>query len=597
MELLRDAPDTLRGLARVATIVDSLRRSIGRAARFSSTPATCLQGTALTYVAARVDTTMQEPGDRGDERDANTTRPSIGNHEFDYGLPALDRALQRGQLSAPRRQRVRAERTAALRRMGRVDDPTRRQDRDRRRHDARRDGAGTATSSPGSCTVRDIVPDVRSAVREARNAGAAVVIVVVHSGLDEPSTLRHRRNRACRARTSPRALAHEVPGIDVIVYGHSHKEMADTVIAGTLLMQPKNWATSVAVAQLRLERRNGRWAVIVQARPDHPRRVHHRENPQVLAVTQEGHRARRAVRDDDDRHTPAAWRADSARVVDTPLIDFVLEVERRASGAQLASTAVFSLDARSPPGPITVARMAALYPYDNTLRAVRITGAQLRAYLEQSARYFRADANGRRASIRRFPGYNYDVVAGVDYTIDVSRPIGERVTRARVPADKPVAPADTFTMALNNYRQTGGGGFSMLHDAPVVYDRQRGHPPAAHRRSAKRGTIRPSSSPGRSGESCQQGTANWRRSSPKRRRRSGRRRKRRRSECASLIARFSPFSPLVSFAPCNRPSCFRLAFAFGSCESSSIPSRSTSRWLRRPRCRSCVRRERGVRGE
>ncbi len=123
------------------------------------------------------------------------------------------------------------------------------------------------------------------------------------------------------------------------------------------------------------------------------------------------------------------------------------------------------------PGPITVARLSALYPYDNTLRAVKISGAQLRAYLEQSARYFRRDADGSYGVDPRIPGFNYDIVSGVDYTIDIGRPVGERITRLDFNG-RAVVPADTFTMAVNNYRQTGGGGFAMLSGAPVVYDRQ-----------------------------------------------------------------------------------------------------------------------------
>jgi 2',3'-cyclic-nucleotide 2'-phosphodiesterase/3'-nucleotidase len=197
----------------------------------------------------------------------------------------------------------------------------------------------------------------------------------------------------------------------------------------------------------------------------------HRESPTVIAVTQEGHRATIRYATTAIGTTPVAWRADSSRVVDTPLMDFILEVERSAAGAQLASTAAFSLDASLAAGPITVARLAALYPYDNTLRAVKISGAQLRAYLEQSARYFQRTAGGRFGVDASIPGYNYDMVSGVDYTIDVSRPIGERIVELTF-SGRPVAATDTFTMALNNYRQTGGGGFSMLRDAPVVYDRQ-----------------------------------------------------------------------------------------------------------------------------
>jgi 2',3'-cyclic-nucleotide 2'-phosphodiesterase/3'-nucleotidase len=284
-------------------------------------------------------------------------------------------------------------------------------------------------------------------------------------------------------------VAHEVSGIDLIVYGHSHREMADTVIAGTLLMQPKNWATSVGVAHLRLERRNGRYQV-VSKRSQLVQAVRHKEDPQILAVTQEGHRVAVQYVTTPIGSTPVPWRADSARVVDTPLIDFILEVERKATGAQLASTAAFSLDASLAAGPITISRLSALYPYDNTLRAVKITGAQLRAYLEQSARYFRVSDDGSAGVDPSIPGFNYDIVSGVDYAIDVSRPIGERITQLDYDG-RPVAPTDTFTMALNNYRQTGGGGFSMLRDAPVVYDRQQEIRQLLIDEVRARGTLRP----------------------------------------------------------------------------------------------------------
>jgi 2',3'-cyclic-nucleotide 2'-phosphodiesterase (5'-nucleotidase family) len=102
---------------------------------------------------------------------------------------------------------------------------------------------------------------------------------------------------------------------------------------------------------------------------------------------------------------------------------------------------------------------------------VKISGEQLREYLEHSARYFRADANGIEPD-PAIPGYNYDVVGGVDYEIDVARPVGERITRLEY-RGRPVAATDTFTMAVSSFRQEGGGGFSMLHGAPVVYDQQR----------------------------------------------------------------------------------------------------------------------------
>ena len=460
-----DAPDSTRGLARAATIIDSLRR-VSPVLPIVVDAGDFLQGNPLAYVTARVDTTMPNPiiaAMNAVQYDA----VAIGNHEFNYGLPALRRAMRQADFPM---LAANATRPDGGQRFASWAIST--------RHGVKVAIVGATTPGSmlwdrdnlaGQVVIRDIVPDVRTSVRDARNAGAAVVIVVVHSGLDEPSSYDTVGTSVASENVAAR-LAHEVPGIDLIVYGHSHRQMADTVIGTTLLVQPKNWATSVGVAHLGLAFRDGHWHV-VSRRSSLVQAVHHREDPQVVAVSQEGHRAAIRYAATAIGSTPVAWPADSARVVDTPLIDFILEVERRATGAQLASTAAFSLDATLRAGPITVARMAALYPYDNTLRAIRISGRQLRDYLEQSARYFQQRPDGSMGFDPGIPGYNYDMVAGVDYTIDLSRPAGERIASLTFEG-RPVAPTDTFTMALNNYRQTGGGAFAMLRDAPVVYDRQ-----------------------------------------------------------------------------------------------------------------------------
>ena len=84
----------------------------------------------------------------------------------------------------------------------------------------------------------------------------------------------------------------------------------------------------------------------------------------------------------------AEWTSRTARVEDTPILDLINEVQRRVSGADLSGAAAFSLTARIPQGPITVADVAGLYVYDNTLKAIRVSGTQLRAYLEKSAEYY-----------------------------------------------------------------------------------------------------------------------------------------------------------------------------------------------------------------
>ena len=465
-----DGPDTVRGLSRAATIVDSVRAA--NPARVILVDAgDLLQGNPLTYVSARVSTDSLNPvvaAMNVMEYDA----AAIGHHEFNYGLPYLARAIAQARFPflaanayAPDGRRAYPAWRLVTRagvRVGIVGATT--------------PGAMVwdQDNLAGRLVMRDIISEVRTAVAESRAAGAEVVVVVVHSGLAEPSSYDTVATGVPSENVSAR-IAREIQGVDLVVYGHSHREMRDTVIGTTMLVQPRNWAGSVAVAHLALERQGKTWRVAAR-RGDLVPTAGHAEAPKVLAVTERMHRQTVTYVTTPVGTTAVAWRADSARVVDTPLIDFILETERRAAGADLASTAAFSLDAALDAGPITVAELAALYPYDNTLRAVRISGRQLREYLEYSARYYRTlppDGSPSGGSIvdPAVPGFNFDIIAGAEYVLDLSRPLGNRVTRLQV-RGRDVAPADSFTLALNNYRQTGGGGYAMLRGAPVVYDKQ-----------------------------------------------------------------------------------------------------------------------------
>jgi 2',3'-cyclic-nucleotide 2'-phosphodiesterase / 3'-nucleotidase / 5'-nucleotidase len=458
-------PDSLRGLSRVATIVDSLRAAdSGRVVLVDA--GDLLQGNPLTYVAARVETWSPHPVIAAMNA-LGYDAAAIGNHEFNYGVPTLERSLAGARFPFLAANAFRLDGTRAFPAFRIVE---------RRGIKIGIVGATTpgamiwdAENLSGRLVIRDIVPAVRDAVREARDAGAEVIVVTVHSGLAEPSNYDTVTTGVASENVAAR-LAREVPGIDLVVFGHSHAELADSTIGTTLLVQPKNWATSVAVARLGVVRQGGHWRVARRRGIAIPA-AGHAESPRVLAVTEAAHRATVAYVTTPIGTTPVAWRGDSARVVDTPIVDFILEVERKAAGAELASTAAFDLSASFGPGPITVADVARLYPYENGLRAVRITGRQLRDYLEHTSRYYRGSDAAGPVVDPAGRGYNFDILAGADYTLDISRPAGSRVTRLTVKG-RPVADADTFTLALNDYRQRGGGEYTMLRGAPVVYDKQ-----------------------------------------------------------------------------------------------------------------------------
>jgi len=481
-----NSADTLRGLSRSATIIDSVRgANPGRVVLVDA--GDLLQGNPLTYVAARVDTAGPHPVIAA----MNAMRydaAALGNHEFNYGLPTLTRALSQATFPflAANAYRPNGERAYAG------------------SHIVQRGGVRVAivgATNPGAnvwdrdnlsgrLVVRDIVAEVAREVRAVRPSADAVV-VVMHTGIGEPASYDTVTSTLPSENVGAR-VAREVAGVDLVVLGHSHRELADSVINGVRMIQARNWATSVGVATLRLARAGNRWQVAGSTGAV-VRGVGHPEHPAVMAASARAHAATLAWVNDTLGSTRVTWRADSSRVADMPLTDFTLEVMRRAAGAELAATAAFDIGAPLAAGPITVAQVARLYPYDNTLRAVRVTGRQLRDYLEYSARYYRTAGTPEAAQSPTdptVPGYNFDIIAGADYTLDISRPLGSRVTRLEV-RGRPVADGDTFTLALNNYRQTGGGGFAMLRDAPVVYDRQEEIRDLLIAEVRRRGTLQP----------------------------------------------------------------------------------------------------------
>lgn len=484
-----DTAESARGLSRVATIIDSLRQArpygtiLVDAGDF-------LQGNALTYVASK-------PAARG-------THPVIaamnamaydavvlGNHEFNYGLDFLDRAIAGARFPVLAANAVRLDakgpfgETTIVERMGGVR------------------VAIIGVTNPwakvwdrsilaGKVEIEDIVVSLKRAVAKARAQRVDAVVVVAHAGLDQPPGAEEELPGV--GRENPMStVAREVPGIDLIVFGHSHREVADTTINGVLMMQPRNWATSLAVATLRFERQAQKW-VLSGKRGQIVRATGHAEQPALVAQVEAAHQAGRAYATSVVGRTAVEWRSDSARTTDVPITDFVGETMRRATGAELASTAVFSVGLRIPPGPVTVAQLAQLYPYDNTIRMVRLTGTQLKAFLEQSARYFRVTGSGDSVRVRpepTIPGFNFEVVTGATYEIDLARPAGDRITGLAV-RGRAVVPTDTFSIALTNYRAGGAGGYGMIAGAPVINDDQREIRQLLIDEVTKRGDLKPS---------------------------------------------------------------------------------------------------------
>ncbi len=456
-------PDSAHSLAAAATIVDSVR-TMHPGDVLLVDAGDLLQGNPLTTVAARSRATGTHPVIAAMNA-MGYDAAAVGNHEYNYGLPLMQRAFRSARFPFLSANAVAAKRADALPSFTIV-----------RRGDLRVGIIGATTPGvmvwdrenvKGRIRYTDIIPSLQAAAATARRAGADVVIAVVHAGLDGAASY-DTVGTGLPGENVVARIPHDVQGLDLVVYGHSHREMIDTMVNGVRLMQPRNYAATVGIATLELARRGTSWRV-TSSRGASVKVSSHAESPVVLRATESAHRAALAYVAESIGVSRVAWRADLARAIDMPITDLVGEVMRRASGAQLAASPAFSLDASLDSGTVTVAEIAKLYPFENTLRAVRISGAQLRAFLEHSARYWKTWTPESSGSLvnNTVPGYNFDMVVGAQYDIDLSKPVGQRITSLSV-SGTPVADGDSFTIALSNYRQTGGGGFAMLAGAPLV---------------------------------------------------------------------------------------------------------------------------------
>jgi 2',3'-cyclic-nucleotide 2'-phosphodiesterase/3'-nucleotidase/5'-nucleotidase len=478
------------GLARLKPIIDSVRTAnSGRTYLFDS--GDLLQGNPLGYVYARQLPDKPSPVLKA----MNLLRYDasvIGNHEYNYGIPYLTAAVAQAKFPFISGNTFKhgtdehAFQPYTL--ISHVQAPG----------DTILIGV-TGNTPPGvhiwdkanvegQLQFREIVSSLKPIVAELRNRGADVVVVLSHgtfagSSYDTLATGVAPENAGAR-------MAQEIPGIDVVFLGHSHIEIADTTINGVLFTQAGQWAQALAQARLELEREApNQWRVISKRgslfKPD-PARA---DTAFLDSLRWDHERAVAYVKSVVGRAS-ARFDAREARTRDLPIVDFINEVQRRRTGADLSTTPIFRLSSALPAGPITVSDVAGLYVYDNTLKAIRITGAQLKDYLEKSAEYFGQYGSNDPAINPNHRNYNYDILSGADYTIDLRQPIGQRITSLTF-RGQPVQPTQSLTLALNNYRQTGGGGFSMLAGAPVVYDKQEGLRELLIEEIQQKGTIRP----------------------------------------------------------------------------------------------------------
>ena len=535
----QDKPVDDYGLERTATLIKAARAEAKNTLLFDN--GDMLQGSPLGDTVARAKP-LKAGGPSQNTHPAYKVMnalgydaANIGNHEFNYGLPFLLQSLQGAKFPVVNANIVVDDGRGKPDEAANVFTPFVLLER-RFADDAGQPQTlkiGVVGFAPpqvlqwdrqhllGKVVAKDIPQTARALVPKLKAAGADVVVVIAHSGFERGG------DTPPMAENTVARLA-EVPGVDAVLFGHSHGEFPGAffgtypkadIAAGTIngvpATMPGFWGSHLGVIDLTLEKSGTEpgktWQVTAgraEIRPVYDRAARKplaASDPQVLALVRAEHEATLAAMRSTVATTSGAIHSYFAQVADDPSVQVVANAQlayaRRAlagtphAGLPLLSAAApFKTGGRGgfndytdiAAGPIALRNVADLYIYPNTVKVVKLTGAQVREWLEFAAGAFhRIDPAGppEQALIdTAFPSFNFDTIDGVTYRIDVTQPArydrggklvapdAHRIRELRLSDGKPVDDAAFFAVVTNNYRASGGGNFPGLDGSNVILD-------------------------------------------------------------------------------------------------------------------------------
>ncbi|MGP3943975.1 MULTISPECIES: bifunctional metallophosphatase/5'-nucleotidase [Streptomyces] len=483
------------GLAKISTLVDQVRKEKGRRNTLLIDAGDTIQGTQLSYYYARVDPITGEGGPVHPMAQAMNAigydAAALGNHEFNYGIPVLRKFEEQCEfplLGANALDAKTLRPAFAPYWMTRLRTPC---GRDVKVAVLGLTNPGIAiwdkVNVQGKMTFPGLEEQAAKWVPRLRSMGADVVIVSAHSGTSGTSSY---GDQVPYVENAAALVAEKVAGIDAILVGHAHVEIPESRVVNketgreVVLSEPLKWGQRLTLFDFELEWERGRWQVAsVSAKVLNSHTAE--EDPRIVGLLGDEHKKVVGYVNQTIGTCSAAMTATEAPYKDVPILDFINHVQSETVKAALAGTeyaalpvlsqaSCFSRTAAIPAGEVTIRQVAGLYPFENTLEARVLTGAQLKEYLEFSARYYvQTPAGGdvdpaKLTNADNTPDYNYDAVGGLTYEIDIAKAPGSRIAGLGFDG-KPIDEKAQFVLAVNNYRASGGGNFPHVASAKQVW--------------------------------------------------------------------------------------------------------------------------------
>ena len=289
-----------------------------------------------------------------------------------------------------------------------------------------------------------------------------VLIGIFHAGFDAEEDKYKEELFGLPIANASGLVAERVPGFDVVFGGHTHRvNPRDTTItirdSTTLQMISGSHAWGLGIVKIVLEKSNGKWQVIEktgwieQAKDFAP-------SQELLELNEPYQKKVVSFIRSPIALNKKIMTTENARFEDSPIPELINKVQLYNTGADISISPVFSTRLTIPADTIRIKDVYAMYPYENTLKMIEMTGQNILDYLEYCAQYY-VYKNDSLSTNPEIAGYNYDMAEGISYTINVREEPGNRIKDVIfLKTSEPIDPELTYTVALNSYRANGGGG-------------------------------------------------------------------------------------------------------------------------------------------
>lgn len=460
--------DASGSLARVNTYVDSLRASLGRDNVILVDAGDILQGQPTVYYYNFIDTVTPHVAARVYNfmgYDAVT----VGNHDIETGHSVYDRFNKLLDVHLSAANVIDTGTSLPYFTPYRIVE----------RHGIRIAFLSLLTSAIPAWLPRNLwegmaFDDMTASARHwvdyiTAHEHPDAIIGLFHSGNDASKTTGGYIENASTL------IAREVPGFDAILTGHDHTRCNKVVMgpgaSSVTIINPANNADAVGRIDLT-------FSIGDDGRP-------------------EGHTVKGTIVEVDSLDPSPAFLARFAADMDTieaftsriigrslstastrdsyfgpsAFIDLIHSLQLKISGADISMAAPLAFDATINAGDIRVSDMFNLYKYENLLYVMQLTGQEIKDYLEESYSLWTrqmapgdthilnwaTDTPSARDNRLLNPAYNFDSAAGIDYTVDVTKPKGQKINIIRLTDGRPFSPDSTYSVAVNSYRGNGGG--------------------------------------------------------------------------------------------------------------------------------------------